>query len=81
MYRRLEEMAKELEQLRNQKHEDGTHLLLESPSMPGSSHDSPDNPVEHSFVAVLDSTGLEDAHFYLDEFSIDTSTVLEIFNM
>lgn len=80
-YRRVEEMAKELEALKNQKHEDSGHRLTESPSMPESAQDSPDHPSEHPGTAVLDVTGITQDHFQLEDFIIDKDLVIDVYKM
>jgi hypothetical protein len=74
-------MAKELEALRSQRHDDAAHGLTESPEFPESSQDSPDHPSELSGVAILDDTGLDDEPFQLEECIIGKDTVVEIFKL
>ncbi|KAJ4367109.1 hypothetical protein N0V83_007639 [Neocucurbitaria cava] len=79
--RRVEEMAKELEALKNQSKEDVAHRLTESPSMPESAQDSPDHPSEHLGTAVLDVTGITQDHFQLEDFIIDKDLVIDIYKI
>jgi hypothetical protein len=71
-------MAKELEALRSRRTEDVAQSLTESPSVPGS---SPDSPPEHPGKATIDETGLDQEQFQLEDFVIDKETVVGIFNM
>jgi hypothetical protein len=81
MSRRVEEMAKELEALRSQRHYDASVSQTESPELPDSTRDSPDYPSELAGTAVLDDTGLEDEFFELEDFVIERETVVEIFKL
>jgi hypothetical protein len=73
-------MAKELEALKSQKHDDAGHGATESPSVPDSSQHSPDYPSEPAGTAVLDHSNLDD-QFQLEDFIIKKELVVEIFGM
>lgn len=79
--RRVEEMAKELEILRNKRQDGGAQGLTESPEVPESSQDSPDHPVQLSGTAMIDESGLGDEDFGLENCIIKKDTVIEIFKL
>jgi hypothetical protein len=79
--RRVEEMAKELEALRSQRHDDGAPGATESPEFPDSSQDSPDHPSELSGIAIIDDSGLGHEPFELEECVIGKDTIVEIFKL
>jgi hypothetical protein len=79
--RRVEEMAKELEALRSQRHDDGAHGATESPEFPDSSQDSPDHPLDLSGIAMIDDSGLGHEPFELEECVIGKDTIVEIFKL
>jgi hypothetical protein len=74
-------MARELEALRSQRLDDAAHGQTESPEFPESSQDSPDHPSELSGIALLDSTGLGDDMFELEECILGKDTIVEIFKL
>lgn len=78
-YRRVEEMARELEALRNQKDDTGLKSTV-SPSLPDSTFDSPEYSLEQSGTAVLIDFGLKD-QYQLGPFVIDRETVIDIFKV
>lgn len=80
-YRRVEEMAKELEALKNQRQNDGGHRLTESPSMPDSAQESPEHPLNHPEIAVLDETEITQDRFQLEDFIIHKDLVIDIFKV
>jgi hypothetical protein len=77
----VEAMAKELEALKSQLHDDGNHRMTESPSRTEPSQHSPDRPTEPSGLVVLDESGLDYDQFQLDDFVIAKPTVIEIFKL
>jgi hypothetical protein len=78
--RRVEDMARELEALRNQRYDGVTQGTNESPSLPESSHDSPDHPSELFGIAMLDASDL-DEQYELEDCVIARETVVEIFKL
>lgn len=74
--RRVEEMARELETLRNQREENG----LKSTISPETQFDSPDSTLEQSGTAVVTDFGSRE-QYQLGEFVIDRNTVIDMFKM
>lgn len=73
-------MAKELEALKSQKHDDAGRGTTESPSVPGSSQHSPDHPFEHAGTAIIDESELDD-HYQLENLKLEKNLVVEVFKM
>lgn len=80
--RRVEEMARELETLRQQREELGSKLTA-SPSTNNeagsATYGSPEDTVEQPGVATINEFGMKDKYHLDDDFIIDKATVIDIF--
>lgn len=75
-HRRVEEMAKELESLRNQREDNA----FKSTVSPDTQHESPDSVLDQSGTAVVTDSGTKE-QYQLESFVIDRTTVTEMINM
>lgn len=73
-------MAKELEALRNLRHDDVAQGSNEASSVPDT-QDSPDHPTDLSGIAMLDESDLDDEGFELGDFVVDRDTAVDIFKL
>jgi hypothetical protein len=74
-------MAKELEALKNRKHDDTGSRPADSPDMAGTTQDSPDHPANLSGTATVDLVRLDTNAFELDNCVISRETVIEVFQL
>jgi hypothetical protein len=74
--RRVEEMAKELETLRNQREDNG----FKSTVSPDTDFDSPEYALEQSGTAVVTDFGIKEK-YQLEDFVIDKNTATDMIKM
>ncbi|CAI6333338.1 unnamed protein product [Periconia digitata] len=79
--RRVEEMARELESLRQQREETGSKASPSTNNESGSAtYGSPADTLDHPGVAVLNELGMMD-EYRLDDFVVDKATVIHTFRI
>ena len=81
MYRRVEEMARELEALKTQKADESGGVSTTSPSMADISLSTPESALNCTGIPVLDESNLVSESFQLGTFIIDKKSVIDLFRM